>query len=51
MRLSRTRYSQKFRDRSVKFFKESRLTLVKHQNDCRYLKGHLRTGFMLANEE
>ncbi len=38
MRLSRTRYSQKFRDRSVKFFKEGGLTLVRHQNECRYPK-------------
>ena len=35
-----TRYSQEFREQSVKFFKESGLTLVRQRNDYLYLRGH-----------
>ena len=40
MELPRTQYSPEFREQSVKFFKESGLTLVEQQNDCRYPRGH-----------
>ena len=42
MRLSRTRYSQKFRDRSVKFLKESGLTLVEASKRLSLPKGTLK---------
>ncbi len=40
MELRRTRYSQEFRDQSVKFFKESGLTLVEAAKRLPLAKGH-----------
>ena len=51
MELPRTQYSQEFRKESVKFFKESGLTLVEAAKRLSLPQGTLRIGFMLTNEE
>ncbi|SEF47151.1 transposase [Nitrosomonas ureae] len=42
MKLPRTQYSQKFREQSVKFFKESGLTLVEAAKRLSLSKGTLK---------
>ena len=51
MELPRTQYGQEFREQSVKFFKESELTMVEAAKRLSLPKGTLKTGFMLTNEE
>ena len=51
MELPRTQYNQEFRKQSVKYFKESGLTLVKAAKRLSLPQGTLKkTGFMLTSE-
>ena len=45
-----TRYSQEFREQSVKFFKESGLTLVEAAKRLSLPKGTLKNWFMLTDK-
>ncbi|MEI2767159.1 MAG: transposase [Nitrosomonas sp.] len=51
MELPRTQYSQEFRGQSVKFFKESGLTLVEAAKRLSLPKGTLKNWVYLTNEE
>ncbi len=51
MELPRAQYSHEFRKESVKFFKESGLTLVEVAKRLLLPKGTLKTGFALKSEE
>ncbi len=51
MELPRAQYSQEFRKESVKFFKESGLTLVETEKRLLLAKGTLKTGFALKSEK
>ena len=51
MELPRTQYSEEFRKESVKFLKESGLTVVEAAKRLSLPKGTLKTGLMLTNEE
>ncbi|MER2511921.1 MAG: transposase [Nitrosomonas ureae] len=51
MELPRTQYSQKFREQSVKFFKESGLTLVEAAKRLSLSKETLKNWVYAGNEE
>ncbi len=51
MELPRAQYSQEFHKESIKFFKESGLTLVEGAKRLSLPKGMLKTGFALKSEK